>query len=370
MGSNGWIVEDLGSSRGLTVDGKSTHQVALQGTSDVWFGPEEAGVRVIFVAPGKTRSKENHLNPLFVLLPILAVTIIAIIAVVVVRSSDNTTVVAVSPPAGAGSATPVATAAPADYLDLAALKKATVRIEGRFQLSAAQRRRVDAAKKDKGLDSSAPDLTGSGTIISRDGLILTNAHVATPDQVTEAGEDQLPPLESLKVALNVDGSDEALTATDAAEVVVSDPKLDLAVIRIKGHHDLPAAPIGNDQGVKAGDELVVLGFPGIAGTDGVNVTRGVASSFVADKSLGTDRAWINTDAKIDPGNSGGLAANRDGKIVGVPTLACFRPFGSSSSSGPVSQQNRIRAIDLARPLIDAAEKGTAYDPVSVDPQSC
>jgi len=349
----GWQLDDLGSSRGLTVDGETTRRVMLQGTTDVWFGPEEAGMRVVFVAPGKTK-KKGGLNPLMVIAPIVAVVLIALVAIVVVARS------------GSKDAASSTTTAPGS--DLTALKKGTVRIEVNLQLSSEQRRRVQQAKKDKGTPN-APDMFGSGTIISADGLVLTNAHVAVPDQMS--GTEEMPPVDTIKVVRNPEGSDEQLTETEDAELVVADPKLDLAVIRITGAQNLPAIPIGNDANIKAGDELVILGFPGTADTNSVTVTAGKVSSFVPDKKLGVDRAWINTDAKVEQGNSGGLAASRDGKIVGVPTLACFESIQTGSSSGgPMAQQNRIRSIDLAADLIAAAKSGADYEVKSPDDDVC
>jgi len=375
--SEGWVLEDLNSSRGLTIDGQSVRRTVLRGTSEVWFGPEEAGVRVIFVAPGlNPRTVEKKGLPAWAIaVPVAIVALIALTALGLSLSRNSSTNVATTPVIPAtilGNASP--SSVPAANTagvgpDLVALKKATVRIEGRFQLSSSERKRVDQAKKDEGVDPSAPDITGSGTIISADGLILTNAHVATPD-LKKSGGDALPPIDTLMVALNRDGGDEPLQATEAAEVVVSDPDLDLAVIRISTDGNLPALPIGDDTTVHSGDELLVLGFPAVAGSGGVTVTRGVVGSFVSDKTMGTDRAWINTDAKIDPGNSGGLAANRDGAIIGVPTVICFEPIGSSKTGGRESRQNRVRAIDVAKPIIAAAKAGTTYESPGADRSAC
>lgn len=355
-GPKGWMLDDAGSARGLTVDGQSVRHVDLQGSTDVWFGPEQAGVRVIFAAPGVTKKKGGGVSPVAVIVPVAAVLLIALAAIIIVARSNSST------QAGPGNTT-------APQVDLVALKKGTVRVEVRFKLSGDVKRAVDEEKRKKGLPLDAPEAFGSGTIISPDGLVLTNAHVATPGEVEREGR-KLPPVESIKVARNVNGGDEQLTELEDAELVVTDPKIDLAIIRIVGASNLPFIPIGNDADVKAGEDIFVLGFPGTADTKAVTVTAGKASSFIPDKKLAVERAWINTDAKVEQGNSGGLAATRDGKIMGVPTAACFEPI-TESSGGPIAGQNRIRAIDLAQDLIAAAKSNPdSYETKSPDEDIC
>lgn len=352
----GWQLVDVGSSRALTVDGDAVRQVTLRGATDVWFGPEEAGVRVIFAAPGKAK-KKGGLSPLVVVVPVAAVLLVAIVAVVAVARSSNQTA-GTTPTTGAPS------------FDLTALKKGTVRIDVFFQLDSSMDRKWEQIKREQDLPDDAGQASGSGTIISADGLVLTNAHVVTPSEVPGAETDLT--VDSIKVAINRDGSDAPLVSSNDAEVVVSVPELDLAIIKIKGVSNLPAIPLANDKTLNAGEDVVILGFPAVSRSRGVNVTSGKVSSFLPDKSIDADRAWINTDAKIDPGNSGGLAANKENKIVGVPTNVCFEPFGSSSSGsgGPLSQQNRVRVIDLARPMVEAATTGRDYDRVSAERVPC
>src|SRR5690606_30985477 len=71
--------------------------------------------------------------------------------------------------------------------------------------------------------------------------------------------------------------------------------------------------------VEIGDDLYILGYPAIGG-DTITFTRGLVAGFTGDSQLGT-RAWIKTDAAISGGNSGGLAANAAGQLIGVPTIA-------------------------------------------------
>jgi putative serine protease PepD len=162
-----------------------------------------------------------------------------------------------------------------------------------------------------------------------------------------------------------------------AELVEADGFADLAVIRLSstlGGKELTASdlselttvPLGSSAAMSSGDEIVVMGFPGVAESKSVTVTSGRFSSR-ADGPAGKDQ-YINTDAKFDHGNSGGLAANDDGQLIGVPTRedrtdpSCSK-VATDSKGNPVYQcesdrQGRLVAVDLARPLIDAAEDAT------------
>lgn len=199
---------------------------------------------------------------------------------------------------------------------------------------------------------------GSGTIISRDGLILTNAHVAMPSApglgVYES--DPTPPVdpEDLVVAL-VGAEDEPAVPTYRATVISADGYLDAAVIRIdrdfEGNRispsslDLPTLPIGNSDAVRVGDPLTIVGFPGIGGNT-LSLSSGRASGFLGDDRIGP-RAWIKTDAVVSQGNSGGLAANEAGEVVGVPTR------GPSDTGG----YSLIRPVALLAAVLDAGRAG-------------
>ncbi|HEX7345648.1 MAG TPA: trypsin-like peptidase domain-containing protein [Candidatus Limnocylindrales bacterium] len=199
---------------------------------------------------------------------------------------------------------------------------------------------------------------GSGTIISKDGLILTNAHVAMPSApglgVYES--DPTPPVdpEDLVVAM-VGAEDEPAVPTYRATVIAADGYLDAAVIRIdrdfEGRRvqpsslDLPTVPIGDSNGVRVGDDLTVVGFPGIGGNT-LSLSSGRVSGFLGDERIGP-RAWIKTDAVISQGNSGGLAANAAGELIGVPTRA-------PRDAGGYSQ---IRPVALLTAVLDAGRAG-------------
>lgn len=149
---------------------------------------------------------------------------------------------------------------------------------------------------------------GSGTIISADGLILTNAHVVLDD-----GPDIV---HALRVQLT-ESSDTPPVAMYYADILQADAKLDLAVIKINrdlngsqvdnATLNLPAVPLGDSNTLQLGDNLTILGYPGIGG-ETITLTRGDVSGFTSDPDYG-NRAFIKTSATISGGNSGGLALN-------------------------------------------------------------
>lgn len=206
--------------------------------------------------------------------------------------------------------------------------------------------------------------TGSGTIVSADGLILTNAHVAAPlapglaalynDSSFIFGDEP----DALVVGM-VENVDLPPVETYFAEVVAADGVLDLAVIRITetidgtavdaAALDLPFVQLGDSDSLNLGDELQIYGFPG-AGGETITFTRGDVSGFEVEEIVGT-RAWIKTDTVFSPGNSGGLGANVAGEIVGVPSFVLEAQGGSI---------NRLRSINYAKPLIEAAQAGNRY----------
>jgi serine protease Do len=137
---------------------------------------------------------------------------------------------------------------------------------------------------------------GSGVIVDPSGVILTNNHVV-------AGGGRVT------VRLH-DGRE--FKAVD----IKTDPKTDLAVLRIEGAGPLPAAHLGNSDKVEVGDWVLALGEPfGLEGT----VTAGIVSA--KGRGIGiTDREdFIQTDAAINPGNSGGPLVNLDGDVIGINT---------------------------------------------------
>ena len=227
-----------------------------------------------------------------------------------------------------------------------------------------------------------PRYTGSGTILNSSGLILTNAHVASP---ASQGEPDMEP-DALGIAIT-ESEDKPPVASYMAKVLAVDGYLDLAVIQITstidgssvdtGSLNFPYVELGDSNQVHVGDHVSIFGYPGIGG-DTITFTQGSVSGFTSEDQLG-DRAWIKTDATIAGGNSGGLAADDSARIMGVPTRASSggngnitdcRQVQDTNGDGQVDQNdscipiggfiNALRPIELARPLIQAALAGKQY----------
>lgn len=142
--------------------------------------------------------------------------------------------------------------------------------------------------------------SGSGTIVLDRSHVLTNMHVVA------AGD-------SYTVAL---APPKAARTSTTATLVDFDEQRDLALLRLRDPIGTPAT-ISRD-GTDLGEAIVVAGYPGVGG-DTLTVTKGSVSGFL-DINDGLGRAWIKTDAELNPGNSGGGAFTRDGALAGIPTF--------------------------------------------------
>lgn len=150
---------------------------------------------------------------------------------------------------------------------------------------------------------------GSGFIIDKTGYIVTNHHV-----IAEADE--------IKVRLYDD-------TTLEAELVGSDEKTDLALLKVKSARSLPAVDWGDSDETRIGDWVVAIGNPfGLGGT----VTAGIVSARQRDINAGPYDDFIQTDAAINRGNSGGPMFNLAGDVIGVNT-AIYSPSGGSIGIG-------------------------------------
>ena len=191
---------------------------------------------------------------------------------------------------------------------------------------------------------------GSGSVISADGLILTNNHVV---QNTRTGQLY----DAIAVAPNR-GFDQAPKSVCLAfpKRAVRHATLDLAIIKCEARLDgqplrrkLSWSPVnlGDSSTLIPGDELFVVGFPAIGGST-ITFTSGKVSGFLADRRMGPGRAWIKTDALISGGVSGGAAFDAAGKLVGVPT-AYRRGKRGHTNIG------MVRVVQKAKPLLAMAQ---------------
>jgi len=163
---------------------------------------------------------------------------------------------------------------------------------------------------------------GSGFIVSADGLIVTNNHV-------------------------IEGANEILIYTDmgsryVAELVGADAKTDLAVLKISAEEPLPFVEFGNSDDAEVGDWVMAIGNPfGLGGS----VSLGIVSARNRDINSGPYDDFIQTDAAINLGNSGGPLFDMNGKVVGIVTAIVARGGNSRGIGFAVP-------VNLAAPIVD------------------
>ncbi|MGH3658601.1 MAG: S1C family serine protease, partial [Micromonosporaceae bacterium] len=195
--------------------------------------------------------------------------------------------------------------------------------------------------------------TGSGFVIRKDGYILTNNHVIAP---AAAGG-------SIKVALH--GGEEV-----AGQIVGRSPAYDLAVVRVKDVENLRPVALGDSDRVRVGEPVVALGSPlGLTGT----VTTGIVSARNRPVTAGggeSEMSFINalqTDAAVNPGNSGGPLVNLKAEVVGVnsaiATLGDQEPFSGGDQQGSIGLGFSIPMNQARRTADQIIRTGHAVYPV-------
>lgn len=247
--------------------------------------------------------------------------------------------------------------------------------------------------EDEGFSFTFPMPVGSGTIVTAEGLILTNHHVvADPelarvvDSWNSAVDTEFPGAKVSLVPdryliLTSDGVNEPVESYTAV-VVAEDAQLDLAVMRITadaaGNVDavagvrFPFVPPGDSSAMGLGDRVHVFSYPSIGG-DALTYTPGVVSGFQRQEGI-TGVAWITTDAVMSGGSSGGTAVNDAGELIGIPTqgseLDC-RP-GDTNRDGVVDVNDigciptggslgQLRPVNQALPLLERAASSATPD---------
>ncbi len=153
---------------------------------------------------------------------------------------------------------------------------------------------------------------GSGVIWNSEGLIVTNAHVATSRRMTvELWDGREYP----------------------AELAVRDSRRDLATLRVQGRQ-LPAATVGDSERVRPGEMVIAVGNPlGFTGA----LSTGVIHSSGVFPGLG-QRRWIQADVRLAPGNSGGPLADSLGRVIGLNTMVVS---GGLALAVPVEEVRRV-----------------------------
>ncbi len=163
---------------------------------------------------------------------------------------------------------------------------------------------------------------GSGVIIDKDGLVLTNAHVVER-------------VDNVSVTL-ADGTNRE------GQVLGTDSITDLALVKIDDQQDSSYAPLGDSEELEVGDWAIALGTPyGLEKT----VTLGIVSSLHRDiNALGfSDKRLdlIQTDAAINPGNSGGPLINSNGQVIGINTLVRSGPGAGLGFAIPINLAKNV-----------------------------
>ena len=184
---------------------------------------------------------------------------------------------------------------------------------------------------------------GSGVIIDKRGLVLTNFHV-------------------------VKGADEILIRLSdkreyRGQILGTDPKTDLAVVKFQPDHEITVASLGNSDALRVGEWAIAIGNP--FGLD-QTVTVGVISATGrSDVGIATYENFIQTDASINPGNSGGPLVNLKGQVIGVNTAIVAAGQGIGFAI-PINMVKRVVDQLVDKGKVVRGWLGVALQPLSPD----
>lgn len=322
-----WVLSDVGSSGGTFVGGKRVKQYDLVGRVQVNLGDPAGPEIACSFDERKRRSHGSIKKPTsrLVLLALLISLLVGGLVLLVVRRGP-------------------------DDSGLARAKQAVVWLEVTYP-------------------GQRGPTTGSGTILSKDGLILTAAHVAAkdapglapsyPSGAPEAGRTRSMAPTEIVVYTYV--SDDEIRKAYRASTVAVDGYLDLAVLRIDDtvdgggvdaeKLDLPHTSLGESDKVRTGEALTVLGFPEQDQANSVTVAPETVSDTQRDLSglVKARRFWLlGSSPRVTPGSSGGALVDESGRVLGVPI-----------EIDPDKQQVFYRPSALAQPLVDSAKDGAS-----------
>ena len=179
---------------------------------------------------------------------------------------------------------------------------------------------------------------GSGVIIRADGIVLTNSHVVN---------------NATRVNVTLSGAEKSLPA----EVVQTDPRTDLAIVRITEKGAYPTAALGDATKVHVGDWAIAFGSPfRLASTMTVGVISATGRTLPSPNDTFNYRDLLQTDASINPGNSGGPLVNINGDVIGVNFM-----IYSPGEGGSVGIGFAIPVNDYTKRLIDTMTAGKAVE---------
>ncbi len=182
---------------------------------------------------------------------------------------------------------------------------------------------------------------GSGFLIGADGTIVTNNHVVANARNVEVTLDDGTKLK--------------------ARVLGRDPATDVAVIKVEAPQPLPFLALGDSSKIEPGEWVIAVGNPyGLSGS----VTAGIVSARGRDLGNGPFDNFIQVDAPINRGNSGGPLLTQDGRVVGVNT-AIFSPSGGSIGIGFAVPSDTVR--DVAEQIVKTGHVTRGFLGVSVQP---
>lgn len=176
--------------------------------------------------------------------------------------------------------------------------------------------------------------TGSGVIVDHEGYIVTNAHVVGGAQTVHV---------ILPHGKRGNGGKGSIVKPRGhqveAEVIGLDRETDLAVLKVS-EKDLPVVPFGDSDGLRTGEIVVAIGSPmGLGGS----VSLGVVSALGRQRGPEDRMVYIQTDATINPGHSGGALVDTDGRLVGINTFILSHS-GGSEGIGFAAPSNIVKAV--------------------------
>ena len=186
--------------------------------------------------------------------------------------------------------------------------------------------------------------TGSGFIFDKKGLVLTNAHVVGHFH-----------------RVTVYFSEELAILVKTAEVVGIDKNVDLAVLSLLGEGEFSSLTLGDASGVNLADDVLAIGYPlSFVPGDTVSITKGIISAKRTIEGL----EWLQTDAALNPGNSGGPLIDLSGNVVGVNTIRVDRQDGKDIEG--VGLAISVKVVKELLPTLTQPTPRSTPTPTTVD----